>query len=174
MRGNQSAESGVTVASLIGNVTTRQQGGVPDESRTAAPEALANTPGAAAILAAGIGSLALGVFAFVGRCHPGHRSRIQLLESGRRAFRRDVAGGCGVASLLVPAGTDLGKAERQCATRQSCRICYGDRWPAVNLSTVHGLLAREVRPGGLRFLRAAPQWRQTRDKEERPWRSASR
>jgi len=40
------------------------------EARTGTPEALPNGPGAAAILAAGIGSLALGIFAFAGDASP--------------------------------------------------------------------------------------------------------
>jgi len=40
------------------------------EAQTGTPEALPNGPGAAAILAAGIGSLALGVFAFAGDASP--------------------------------------------------------------------------------------------------------
>ena len=65
MSTRRSAESGIEVAPFIGDVTTTQRV-APDESRTGAPEALPNGPGAAAILAAGIGALALGVFAFIG------------------------------------------------------------------------------------------------------------
>lgn len=46
-----------------------QQGDTPTGS-TSAPETLPNGPGAAAILAAGVGSLALGIFAFAGDASP--------------------------------------------------------------------------------------------------------
>jgi hypothetical protein len=69
MSTHQSAESGIEIAPFIEDVTTTQRV-APDESPTGAPEALSNGLGAAAILAAGIGSLALGFFAFVGDAFP--------------------------------------------------------------------------------------------------------
>ena len=69
MSTHQSAEGGIEVAPFTGDVTTTKRV-APDEARAGAPEALPNGLGAAAILAAGIGSLALGVFAFVGDALP--------------------------------------------------------------------------------------------------------
>lgn len=66
---HQSAESGIEVAPFTEDVTTTQRV-APGDSRTGAPVALPNGPSAAAILAAGIGCLALGMFAFVGDAFP--------------------------------------------------------------------------------------------------------
>jgi hypothetical protein len=70
MSTNQSADSGIGLTPFTEDGVKTAERVVPDDSRTDAADVLLNGPGAAAILAAGIGSFALGVFAFAGDASP--------------------------------------------------------------------------------------------------------
>lgn len=70
MSTHRSADSGLELTPFTGDRAKAAQQPAAEDSRTGALDALPNGPGAAAILAAGIGSFALGVFAFTGDASP--------------------------------------------------------------------------------------------------------
>jgi hypothetical protein len=69
MNSQRSAGTGIGLPPFT-TATRPDQTVVREESEAGAPEMRVNGPGAAAILAAGIGSLALGLFAFAGDASP--------------------------------------------------------------------------------------------------------